>query len=122
MSGTDVLSGRYKVRRCSHLGGFIGAGWGLLPEEDPALAVGREMRRISARLKSLIACILYVANCLADERLSIACESVDNHDDRRSRRVDEDVATLAPQSGRIEARTGLRMMPTVGIEIERALL
>jgi hypothetical protein len=27
-------------------------------------------------------------------------------------RVGEDVATLSPQSGRIEARTGLRMMPT----------
>jgi hypothetical protein len=27
-----------------------------------------------------------------------------------------------PESGRIEARTGLRMMPTVGIEIERAPL
>jgi hypothetical protein len=27
-----------------------------------------------------------------------------------------------PRSGRIEARTGLRMMPTVGIEIERAPL
>jgi hypothetical protein len=26
------------------------------------------------------------------------------------------------ESGRIEARTGLRMMPTVGIEIERAPL
>jgi hypothetical protein len=32
----------------------------------------------------------------------------------------EAVARL--QSGRIEARTGLRMMPTVGIEIERTLL
>src|SRR6202049_5036524 len=29
-----------------------------------------------------------------------------------SRRVGEDVATLTPQSGRIEARIGLRMMPT----------
>jgi hypothetical protein len=28
----------------------------------------------------------------------------------------------APKSGRIEARIGLRMMPTVGIEIERAPL
>ena len=29
---------------------------------------------------------------------------------------------LTERSGRIEARTGLRMMPTVGIEIERAPL
>jgi hypothetical protein len=27
--------------------------------------------------------------------------------------------TVGSRSGRIEARTGLRMMPTVGIEIER---
>jgi hypothetical protein len=30
------------------------------------------------------------------KQLSIACESLDNHGDGRSRRVDEDVTTLAP--------------------------
>jgi len=39
---------------------------------------------------------------------------------KRSLGVDRD--DFRDRSGRIEARTGLRMMPTVGIEIERTLL